>query len=152
MFSYNKRINAHSFKILSLILFFCFVFVPPSFAALTTVITGRVIDSVTQKPISQASLKVNTLAGKTLCSALTDANGNYQISYLLAGHYQLACQASGYKPAAIKTTLIPNIFRRSNYVINFSLTFLNIVLKITSITPADRTSFTTEDTKITSIT
>ena len=132
MFRRTMWINTHSLKILSLILFFCLVLVTPSFAALTTIITGRVVDSATQKPVSQASLKVNTLAEKTLCSTLTDTKGKYQLSYLLAGHYQITCQVSGYKPATIQTTLIPNIFRRSNYVFNFSLTPLNPALKVAS--------------------
>ncbi|MCX5712239.1 MAG: carboxypeptidase regulatory-like domain-containing protein [Candidatus Omnitrophica bacterium] len=145
MFRRTMWINTHSLKILSLILFFCLVSVSLSYAALTAVVTGKVVDSATQKPLSQVTLKLSTLTGTTLSSTLTDSKGNYQLSYSIPAYYQLTCQASGYNTETIQALLAPNRARRFSYAntINFSL---KPALKIVSITPADRTSFTAGDT------
>lgn len=66
-------------KRVSLALLFC-LFTTLAFAA--TVIKGRVVDSKTSKPILNADVRLVSLFGKVKASALTNANGNYEMKGL----------------------------------------------------------------------
>ena len=56
-------------------------------------LSGTVVDSASQAPISGATLALNPAAG---ANATTDANGNFVFSNIPIGSYQVIVSASGY--------------------------------------------------------
>jgi hypothetical protein len=84
---------------------FFILFLIPSVALCQYNITGKVIDSVTKKPIAHASVFLNnTSAGST-----TEEDGSYDITKVRNGHYELVVSIIGYSSHHQNITVNKNI-------------------------------------------
>ncbi|NCQ31071.1 MAG: hypothetical protein GW802_27300, partial [Armatimonadetes bacterium] len=67
-------------------------------------INGQVTNAATTQPIQGASVKAE-FQGSALGSAVTDANGNYNMPSLSSGDYVVTASINGYSPASKSLTL-----------------------------------------------
>ncbi len=63
----------------------------------TVTIAGIVTDSITSKPISAATVAVQSLTDKTIKNVVSDENGRYVIDQLPQGDYLLGARVVGYQ-------------------------------------------------------
>lgn len=70
-----------------------------------TTIKGKVLDSVTNSPINNATISVSSLTGKTIASINSDKDGNYVIAGKLAGPYNIGCSAPRYNRSVLRCFL-----------------------------------------------
>ncbi len=104
-------------------------------------ITGRVVDKISQQPIPG----VNILVLETQFGAATDLNGEFEITNVPVGNYQVKASAIGYI-SIVKSDVIVNSVRpvRLTYELN------ETVLELEDITVASD-FFETEPTEVSSI-
>lgn len=126
-----------------ILFFFSFLCLGATLPVKTSSIQGKVTDSETNQPISNARIVLFSLLGKPKASTLTDVNGQYGFKKLVFSRNGSYCILR-----AAKTGNLPKSIRRffnngKTYNINFNLTpkVSNQPPTITSITPADDTTF-----------
>ncbi len=61
------------------------------------VITGKVIDANTKKPVVYVSIVIKDVTGKTITGGITDEEGNFKIDKIPEGNHTLEVQFMGYK-------------------------------------------------------
>jgi hypothetical protein len=67
--------------------------------SLTGVITGKVVDVASKKPIDFANIAlINSVSKKAIKSAQSDANGSFTLANVPEGNYTLRISFVGYKP------------------------------------------------------
>ncbi|WKZ68914.1 MAG: TonB-dependent receptor [Melioribacteraceae bacterium] len=104
-------------------------------------IVGKVIDKITKQPIPG----VNILVVDTQFGAASDLNGNYEISNVPIGNYQLRASAIGYSTIT-RVDVIVNSARPAQ--VNFELS--ETILELDDVTVTSDL-FETEPTEVTSI-
>lgn len=77
-------------------------------------VKGKVIDKQTDEAMQFVNVAVQTSAGKLIKGAITDATGQFNITGLADGSYQLQVSFVGYKTLTRKFTLSPQ-HRREHY-------------------------------------
>jgi uncharacterized surface anchored protein len=103
-------------------------------------ISGRVIDAATKKPISGATINVfNEVI--SIATAITDPNGNYQISDIEPGDYNVIANKANFQMKAIEAIVKSN----SKTIVNFALlgnpgTISGIVTNATNSKPIANTT------------
>ncbi len=121
-----KKIKSSPITILSLILTLL-LFCDLSFAKassqkryphfFSTVLIGRVTNSLTLRPIPGASIQVLNRRGRVIASTTTDTQGRYLIRRRLFGYFLIRASANNYQPKTVFRFLRPGRV----YNINFSL-------------------------------
>ncbi|MCL6523684.1 MAG: TonB-dependent receptor [Thermoflavifilum sp.] len=84
-----------------------------AYAVQENILTGKVVDSLTQKPLAGATVFIPDLHTGTIC----DANGHYTINHLPAGNYLVEVRFLGYKTISRQV----NLRGEKTTVANFAL-------------------------------
>lgn len=110
----SLRTTTNKVKILGgVVLFFCLFAVQPALA----LIQGTISEQNTSRKISNASVKILSLTGKTIALTLSIPSGSYKITNNISGFYMLICSSSGYQ----SQTILRNITTKGANVFNFAL-------------------------------
>ncbi|MGE5436440.1 MAG: carboxypeptidase-like regulatory domain-containing protein, partial [Syntrophothermus sp.] len=96
-------------KILSLVLLILFSSIIPVFAGNTGKISGKVTDATT----SEALIGINVVLEGTKLGAATDVNGNYIISNVEPGSYNVIVSGIGYQKKIIQNVKVNSDFTTS---------------------------------------
>ncbi|MCF8261922.1 MAG: TonB-dependent receptor [Melioribacteraceae bacterium] len=94
---------------------FALLIIPFVISAQSGSITGKVVDKISNEPLPGVNL---TIPGTTIGTA-TDANGDFEITKLEPGSYQLKASYIGYNDV-IKTDIIVNNVRPTNLTIKLN--------------------------------
>lgn len=113
------------FRIFAIIILFL-VFTLPTFAQ-TSNIKGKVTDLNTNAAIPFAQVYINN----TTYNAVTDTNGNYTISGVVPGIYNITCSYIGYKPLTNYELQVTTV---KSLVVNFSLEENALILSEVKVT------------------
>ncbi|MEO8712135.1 MAG: TonB-dependent receptor [Parafilimonas sp.] len=93
------------FKSVSKKLYFlsaCLLFTICLNAQTKNVLSGKIIDSTSGKPIDYATITLATVAGKVLNGTTTDSTGNFKVSDIDTGLYNVSFEFIGYKKKVLK--------------------------------------------------
>jgi len=111
------------------------------------IISGKVIDKVSSKPIDYASVALyKNGADKAETGVITDIKGNFSLLNLLNGNYYLKIEFMGYESKKVEFTILDsNVFLEEPIILNINSVMLGAV---TVTGKAEEKQITVEKTKI----
>ncbi|GAB4037465.1 outer membrane beta-barrel protein [Spirosoma gilvum] len=97
------------FLVAFIFIFHCTFFITTAFAQSTGTISGAVVDSVTRKPLMEASISLLSAKDSSLVSfGITDGDGKFIFSKIAEGQYRVLVTYVGYRSRAKRVAITPN--------------------------------------------